>query len=98
MGNGALAIGPKLPRPSSTLPLLPCDAAYTVLDGSDLKEHGSHRQEEAIGLARCLIGTKALLVPAPWYGRRLQQGRISHFPRWRRPAHAVERIRASALP
>src|SRR5262245_39264519 len=24
MGNGALAIGPKLPRPSSTLPLLPC--------------------------------------------------------------------------
>jgi hypothetical protein len=32
MGNGALAIGPKLPRPSSTLPTLPTSAVRKVVD------------------------------------------------------------------
>src|SRR5215471_9387011 len=31
MGNGALAIGPKLPRPSSTLPTLPTWALHQVV-------------------------------------------------------------------
>jgi hypothetical protein len=39
MGNGALAIGPKLPRPSSTLPELNTTAAQQFLQlvsGSEL--------------------------------------------------------------
>ena len=35
MGNGALAIGPKLPRPSSTLPELPTSALQQFRPLSD---------------------------------------------------------------
>jgi len=45
MGNGALAIGPKLPRPSSTLPFAPCGASVRYVR----EQFYIHRAEAGAG-------------------------------------------------
>jgi len=61
MGNGALAIGPKLPRPSSTLPERLCRSV------------GEHFRCLEVNRRCCSEADPSQFDPNVWSGRALQE-------------------------
>ena len=80
MGNGALAIGPKLPRPSSTLPELPTSAlqrfrpeseGQLTFGGRDREDRSWHKAEDfgSATTSAAIGGTRDVprqLAPCPF--------------------------------